>query len=138
MSLAATEDSRQRGGTLSLDATPFAQQVYTAELVPAVQEEGDRLEMLNGNELGPDERTEWSLSVGAVQDFDDPAGFLEFLRANAGTTVPFVWEPNAVDAPTYSGDLTVRAGRIGGATRVRLTSEITFPVVTLDEPAYPV
>lgn len=138
MSIPATEDSRQFGGLLTLNALPFSKQMFSVELAPAVASEGERLELLNGNVLGADERTEWTLTVGAVQDFDDPLGFLEFCRANANETVPFVWEPNATDAPTFAGTLTVRAGKYGGATRIRLTSDVAFPVVTLDDPVYPV
>lgn len=138
MSIAVTEDSRQQGGTLTIGTTSFEKQVMTCSLVPDTREEGERLELLNTNTLLPDETTEWSLNVGVVQDFTDPAGFLEFCRANAGTIKSFTWEPNQIDAPTYSGDLMVRALTIGGATRVRLTSEVVFPVRVLNDPVYPV
>lgn len=138
MSIPATEDSRQQGGTLTIGAKAFEKQSFTVSLVPTVQEEGERLELLNTNVLLPTERTEWSLNIGVVQDFDDAAGVIEYLRANAGTVVAFTWEPNSVDAPAYSGDVLVRATTIGGGTRVRLTSEVVLPVRQLDAPAYPV
>jgi hypothetical protein len=138
MTSTVTEDSRQQGGTLTIGGTAFEKQVMTCSLVPDTREEGERIELLNTNVLLPTESTDWALNVGVVQDFTDPAGFLEFCRANAGTVKPFTWEPNQVDAPTYSGDLMVRASTIGGATRVRLTSEVVFPVRELNDPVYPV
>lgn len=137
MSIPATEDSRISGGTLTLGGTAFDKQAFSVELVPSVETEGEAIELLNGNKLGPDEKTTWALNIGAVQDFNDPDGFLEYCRSNAGQDVAFVWEPNEVDAPTFGGTVTIRAGKYGGATRIRLTSDVSFPVVDLDDPVYP-
>jgi hypothetical protein len=131
------EDSRNKGGTLTLDAQPFAKQATTVELEPSVDEEGDRVETLDESTIEPDEVTSWALNVGVVQDFNDPAGFVEFCRANAGQIVPFSWLPNAAGAPTYSGTCRVRATTIGGEVASRLASSVAFPVVGEPEPAYP-
>lgn len=148
MSLTATEESRQYSGTLTLQLDPdasspptpvdFAKQVYQCELEPSVDAKGDELEMLNGNVLGADEQVKWVLKIGAVQDFQDPDGFLEFCRTNALKTVAFVWEPNnELDAPTIDGRLKLRPGKYGGATRLRLTSEIEFPVLGEPDVTHP-
>lgn len=137
MTIAATEDSRQHSGTLTFTTTDdvpvvksFEKQVFTCELNPAIESKGDELTMLNGNVLGADEVVKWTLKIGAVQDFMDPQGFLEFCRERALQRVGFEWVPNDdVDSPTISGDLTIRPGKYGGATKLRLTSEIEFPVL---------
>jgi hypothetical protein len=136
MTVGTIEDSRLRGGTLTLDSVAFAKQVTEATLEPSVTEEGDRVETLSGAVITPDERTDWVLNVAAVQDFDDPAGFVEFCRANAGEVVAFTWQPNADGAPAYAGTVRVRAATIGGAVNTRLTTSPAFPVVTLDDPVY--
>jgi hypothetical protein len=137
MTVGTIEDSRLKGGTLVLDSLPFAKQATEVTLEPSVVEEGERIESLSGATLDPSERTDWVLNVGAVQDFNDPAGFVEFCRANAGEVVTFSWLPNADGAPTYSGSLRVRATTIGGAVNTRLATTPAFPVTVLDAPAYP-
>jgi hypothetical protein len=136
MTVGAIEDSRLSGGTLTVDAQPFAKQMTSVTLSPSVDTEGDRVETLSGATIEPDEVTRWQLDLGAIQDFDDPAGFVEFCRANAGEVVSFSWAPNAV-GPTYAGTLRVRAVAIGGDVASRLNTPAAFPVVTLDDPTYP-
>jgi len=151
MTILATEESRQYAGTLTfgteptaeipnpdIEATPFEKQVFECSLEPAVEEKGDELTMLNGNVLGADESIKWTLKIGAVQDFMDPQGFLEFCRNNALVTVPFEWEPNSsLDSPTISGKVKIRPGKYGGATKLRLTSEIEFPVIGEPDVVHP-
>lgn len=145
MTILATEDSRQFAGTLTFtteDVVPvvkaFEKQAFSCELNPAIESKGDELTMLNGNVLGADEAVKWTLKIGAVQDFMDPEGFLEFCRTNALERVGFEWVPNSdVDAPTLSGNLTVRPGKYGGATKLRLTSEIEFPVLGEPDVVHP-
>lgn len=137
MTVGTIEDSRLKGGTLTLDATEFAKQATNVNLEPAVESDGDRVETLSGATIEPDETTGWTLNVGAIQDFDDATGFVEFCRANAGQVVAFSWLPNADGAPTYSGDCRIRAVTIGGDVATRLSTTAAFPVTDLDAPAYP-
>jgi hypothetical protein len=132
MTILATEESRQYSGTLSLGtpAVPFEKQTFSCELEPAINARGDELTMLNGNVLSADEEVKWVLKIGLVQDFMDPEGFLEYCRTHALADEAFEWTPNdELDAPTITGVLKVRPGKYGGATKLRLTSEIEFPVV---------
>lgn len=132
------EESRLKTGTLTLNALPFAKQATSVSLVPSTSTEGDPVEALDGSTITADETSTWSLNLGLIQDFDDPAGIIEWLRANAGTEKAFSWEPNAVDAPTYSGTVRVRPTTIGGGVNVRLTSEVELPVSGEPAVLYPV
>lgn len=138
MTISATEDSRLDGtGSLTLDGTAFAKQANAVSLVPAVAEEGERMDMLNGNTLLPSEVVTWTLNVGLVQDFQDPDGLVEFLRSRAGESVAFVWEPTGT-GPAYSGTVKLRPTTIGGTVKTRLTQEVVLPVVgDLPDPTYP-
>lgn len=129
-------DSRNKGGELTLDAQPFAKQLTSVELAPDTDEDGDAVETLDGSQILPDETTSWTLELGAIQDFDDPAGFVEFARANAGDVVPFTWRPND-GGPTYSGSVKVRAVTIGGDVNARLSSTASWPVQGVPAVAYP-
>lgn len=144
MSIGATEESRQVVGILTFNTDEdvpvqlgsFEKQAHTVELAPAVRSEGDRLELLNGNSLLPEEFTDWTLNVGIVQDFNDPQGILELCRSRAGQIIGFTWEPND-EGPSFAGTIKVRAGRYGGPVRVRLTTDLSFPVQELADPMYP-
>lgn len=136
MTVGPIEDSRNKGGTLTVDAQPFAKQVTSVSLEPSEDTEGDPVEVLSGDTIEADEVTSWELNLGAIQDFDDPAGLVEFARANAGDLVPFSWRPNAT-GPTYSGTVRVRALTIGGDVAVRLTSSKAWPVIGEPTVSYP-
>lgn len=132
------EESRQKGGTLTLDAQPFAKQMTDVTLTPAVRTEGEALETLSGDTLSPDEVTDWVLDMGAIQDFLDPAGFVAFANANAGDEVAFEWKPNAAaTSPTYTGTVKVRAVAIGGAVNARLSNSTSWPVTGQPTTTYP-
>lgn len=136
MTLAAIEDSRVRGGVLTLDSNPFEKQVSECALVPAVSTDGDDLEVLSGAILSAPETTKWVLNIGLIQDFADADGLVEYLRANNGTEVDFEWEPNSTDAPSYAGTCKLRPTRIGGLVNKRLTDNVELPVIGEPEPTY--
>lgn len=132
------EDSRLKGGTLTLDALPFAKQATSVELVPTTSKDGDDVETLSGDTLEAPEETDWTLDLGLIQDFTDPAGLIEYARANAGTVVPFTWRPSDIaTSPTYTGTVRVRPIKIGGNVAARLTSETSWPVIGDPESTYP-
>ncbi len=137
MTVGTIEDSRLKGGTLVLDAVPFAKQQTDVALTPSVAEEGERVEVLSGAVIEPDEVTSWTLDLSSIQDFNDPQGFVEFSRANAGQIVSFAWLPNQVGAPTYSGMVRVRAVKIGGPVATRNSSDTSWPVIGDYDTEYP-
>lgn len=137
LSAAATATAVDVAATIA-GRNRFEKQVYECTLEPAVESKGDELTMLNGNVLDADEAIKWTLKIGMVQDFMDPQGFLEFCRAHALEVVEFDWTPNSeLDSPDISGNLKVRPGRYGGATKLRLTSEIEFPVIGEPDVVHP-
>ena len=129
-------EDRLKSGTLTLDALPFATQATNVNLSPDTDEEGDALEVLSGDTIEPDDVTTWTLNITAIQDFDDPAGFVAFCLSNAGDVVPFVWKPNAAGV-SYGGTCKIRPVEIGGDVNARLTTAATFPVVGEPTPTYP-
>lgn len=129
MTIEAIEDSRLSGGTFTVDGQAFAKQLTSVTLTPSVDTEGDSVETLSGAKQEPDEVTSWVLELGAIQDFDDPAGFVEYARANRGQLVSFSWLPNSAGAPTYSGTVRVRAVAIGGTVAQRNNTEANWPVI---------
>jgi hypothetical protein len=121
------EDSRNKNGTLTLDGDQYEVQATSVALVPSTDEEGDPVETLSGDTITADDVTTWELQITAIQDFEDPAGILEFLRANAGDVVTYDWKPGSTAVPHWSGNVKVRPATIGGNVNERLTSEIVLP-----------
>jgi hypothetical protein len=131
-------DSRLKTGTLTLDGVAFASQVTNLTLTPDTDSDNEEaLEVLSGETLDGDasETTTWALTATVIQDFDDPAGIVNFAMSEAGNEVPFVWEPNAT-GPSYGGVVRVRPIEIGGDVASRLTTDIEWPVVGVPTPTY--
>lgn len=130
-------DSRVRNGVLTIDASPFSAQATDVALTPSTKEVGDRVEVLSGEVIAPEDETTWALEFSGIQDFDDAAGWIEFARASAGETVAFSFQPNDEDeGVTYAGTCKVRPVKIGGPVNKRNQSVASWPVVTGPTPTY--
>lgn len=131
-------DSRLKSGTLTIDGHAFASQATNVRLVPKTDSGGDPLEVLSGDTTTADDETTWSLVVRAVQDFDDPAGFVNFSLTNAGDEVPYSWKPNSgADTPTFTGTVKVRPLEVGGDVNKRLTTDAEWPCTAAPTVTYP-
>lgn len=130
-------ESKLRNGTLTIDAVSFATQASNVRLAPKTGDVGDPLEVLSGDILEPSDKTDWTLIIEALQDFDDPAGFVNFTLTNAGQVVPYTWKPNNVaGSVTYSGTVKVRPVEIGGDVNDRLSTSAEWPCQETPTAAY--
>lgn len=141
MTVGTIEDSRLKGGTLTLGGTSFAKQATSVSLVPSTETDGEAIETLSGATITPGESYSWALNIGMIQDFTDATGLVEYLRAHAGEEVAWSWKPNAT-GPTYDDDGTskvkIRPTTIGGDVATRLTSDVELPLSgPLPDPTYP-
>jgi hypothetical protein len=138
----AITDSRVKNGTLSLGETPvqFECQATNVRIVPDHTQE-DGVETLCGDISEPSLETAWTLSVVAIQDFNDAAGFVNYCWDNNGVAVPFEWVPGpSATSPTFSGTVQIRAVEVGGDVAVQLTTEAEFPCIgqpTRTDPTIP-
>lgn len=129
-------DSRLKTGTLTLEAAQFASQATNVRVTPSTDEVGDELETLSGDTIAPDDETTAVLNITAVQDFDDPAGFIRFSWDNAGDIVTFTWQPNA-GTMQATGTVRVRPVEVGGDVNARLTTSASWPIVGLPTWTWP-
>lgn len=121
-----TTDSRLKTGTLTLGGESFAGQARSVKITPPKASKASATEeVLDGTVLSADtsDADPWTLTITAIQDFDNPTGLLKYLYDNEGDIVAYSWKPNAT-APTFSGSVQVVAGEIGGDVATRLTSSI--------------
>lgn len=124
--------SRVKQGVLTFGAGPtpppvdFSCQPTNIRLTPTTNAE-DPVETLCGDTAAGTGSTTWALTGTAIQDFDDPAGFLMYAFDNNGDIVPFSWQPNA-DSGTWEGECTIQALEIGGDVNTRITTDFSFPL----------
>lgn len=128
-------DSRLKAGTLTLDGVDYNTQATNVKLTPSTDEVGDPVETLSGDEILADDETSWVMAITAVQDFDDVAGFIAFCLENAGQSVTYSWQPNAVGV-TYAGTVKIRPVEIGGDVNKRNTTDAEFPCNGAPVPTY--
>ena len=124
-------ESKNKGGTLTLGpepGTPFACQATNVKITPNHDETGEPVETLCGDTTGSIMTRTDTLGITAIQDFDDPDGFVAFTWNNDTQRVPFTWQPSP-SSPTYSGVVQVLAVEVGGDVAARLTTEAEWPVV---------
>jgi hypothetical protein len=125
---ATITDSRQGVGTLTIGTTDFAAQASAVKLTPTVNS-SDGTPTLAVPKPAPETTVTWDLNVDAIQDFEDPVGFVNFLMDNALSELPFVWEPISGAAPSYSGTVQLVPIEVGGDVAVQVVTSVTLPLV---------
>jgi hypothetical protein len=122
--------SRVKQGVLTFGTDPddhdFSCQPTNIRLTPTTNTE-DPLETLCGDTAAGTGSTTWALTGTAIQDFDDPEGFLMHSFDHNGEVVPFTWQPNATSG-VWSGSATIQALEIGGDVNARITTDFSFPL----------
>lgn len=126
--MTAPTDSRLGAGTLTLGTTDFGAQISNVILSPS-HDKADGTPTLGDPTPTPEVTTTWTLKGNAIQDWEDSAGVVEYLRANNNTEVAFVWEPNSAIGVSYTGDCKVYAVEIGGDVATQNVSAFEFDVV---------
>jgi hypothetical protein len=133
-----TIDSRQGPGKLTIgtaapDLIEVAPQASTVKLTPTVNS-ADGTPTLETPTPAPETDVTWSLNVSAIQDFEDPVGFVNFLMDHALAELAFVWLPiDDGGAPgatvSYAGTLQVVPIEIGGDVAVQTITDVELPLV---------
>lgn len=121
-------DSRQGPGTLLIGTLQIEAQASAVKLTPTANSE-DGTPTLAVPEPAPNTTIAWALNISAIQDFEDPAGFVNYLMDNALDEVPFEWEPLTGLAPKWSGVLQLVPIEIGGDVAVQTVTDVELPCV---------
>jgi len=129
----ATTDSRQGPGTLKIGTTApdmieVAPQAATVTLTPTVSS-SDGTPTLETPSPAPDTTLAWHLKISAIQDFEDPDGFVNFLMDHALAELAFEWSPKAAAAPKYAGTVQIVPIEVGGDVGVQVVTDVELPVV---------
>lgn len=134
-------ESKLRTGTLKFgdaaSAVEYGCQATSVIIASSYKEDGEAVEVLCGDNLPAATTVAKSLKITAIQDFDDPAGLMRYLRDHELQEVPFSWQANA-QSETATGTVQVRLADWGGEVGKRITHQPEMPIITLSwEPATP-
>jgi hypothetical protein len=125
-------DSRLGPGTLSLGpsgtSVDFSAQTAAVRLTPST-DSTDGTPTLETPEPAPLTTVSWALNVDAIQDFDDPLGFVNYLMDNALAEQEFAWVPNTDGGTSYAGIVQIIPIEIGGDVAVQVVTSVELPLV---------
>src|SRR5215471_7226632 len=125
-------DSRLGPGTLKIGPTAtskdFSAQASAVRLTPSVNSE-DGTPTLAVPEPAPLATIAWALNVDAIQDFEDAAGFVNYLMDNALAEEPFEWVPATADGTSYSGTIQIIPIEVGGDVAVQVVTSVELPLI---------
>ena len=126
-------DSRLGVGTLKIGpADPpvneFNTQAAAVKLTPSVDSE-DGTPTLAVPDPAPLSTISWALNVDAIQDFEEPAGFVNYLMDNQLSEQFFEWVPKTTDGTAYKGKLQLVPIEIGGDVAVQVVTSVELPLV---------
>lgn len=123
----AITDSQQGPGTLTLGGTDYGVQISNVRL-EANKNTEEGTPTLGVPKPAAIVTTTWSLIGGAIQDWEDAAGFIKYAFDNDGVEVAFSWVPVSEGGPTFAGQCVVSPITIGGDIATQLISDWEFPV----------
>lgn len=125
---AALHDDRLGPGLLSLGSVDYGVQISNVRLTPDVSSD-DGTPTLGIPEPAPLTTIAWSLAGSAIQDFTDPAGFVNYCMDHSLEEVAFEWTPYTPGTTKYTGTCQITPVEIGGDVNVQITTDFEFPVV---------
>jgi hypothetical protein len=128
MSTPQAYDSRLGVGTLTIGGTEYAYQASAVRLSPDVSSD-DGTPTLAIPSPPPESSVSWALNIDAIQDFENPAGLVNYLMDHALEVVAFVWTPLTDAGVIYAGDVQLVPMEVGGDVAVQVVTSVELPVV---------
>lgn len=135
--MAPPVDTRLGPGTLTIGGVERGAQISNVSLEPS-QDSNDGTPTLGDPDPLPQVSESWVLKGEAVQDFEEPAGFVNYCMVHALDVVAFEWVPNSAAGVKFTGNVLVTSVPIGGDVAAQNTSPFEFAVQgdpTRTEPA---
>ena len=120
-------DSRLGVGTLTIGTVDHGAQISNVVLTPSVDSTDGTPTLADPTPL-PEQTESWALEGSAIQDFELESGFVNYCFDNAGSIVPFVFEPLTESGQNWSGNVLLSSIPIGGDAGVQITADFSFAV----------
>lgn len=111
------------GGT----GTPqeFGSQAQKVELTPEV-DEGDDLTVLSGEVVPGEDEIKYKLGGEFLQDYSGMTSLIVWCKQNEGKVMPFEFVPKSSGGLKVTGEVKIRAVKLGGEVKERNTTEFEF------------
>lgn len=118
-----------KNATLKIDVDNYEAAVAEVAFVPTTPRSSVSFKGIDGGAYSKATQgaSEWVCNMTYAQDWAEPASLSNYLLEAEGTTVPAVFVPEAGSGmPSFSVDLTVAPGQIGGPVDAVLTSTVSL------------
>lgn len=112
---------------LTLGTDDYSLVVSQAELVPTTPTA--TFKAINGTSYNFSGKASWVLTAAFAQDWDNAASLSNYLFDNEGDTVAFSLKPNGATGESFTGNLVLSVGNIGGTADGVAASSVTFQVI---------
>ena len=117
-----------KDAVLEIDGDDYAPAASSATLTPSVS--STTFYGLKEDAMFPESSVDWTLEVTFVQDWDSATSLSRYLWDNQGSVITGVTlSPRDGSGPSFTMDLHIVPGSIGGSTRAHATSTVSLPVV---------
>jgi hypothetical protein len=116
-----------KDAVLEIDGDDYAPAASSATLSPSVS--ATTFYGLKPDAMFPESSVDWTLEVTFVQDWDSASSLSKYLWDNQGSVIADVTlKPRSGEGPSFTMDLHIVPGSIGGDTRAHATSTVSLPV----------
>lgn len=113
---------------LSMGGDDYAPAASSAALTPSVS--STTFYGLKEDAIFPESSVDWTLDITFVQDWDSASSLSRYLWSNQGTVIENVTlSPRDGTGPSFTMDVHIVPGAIGGNTRAHATSTVSLPLV---------
>lgn len=68
----------------------------------------------------------WTAAINHIQDWETEDSLSRFLYENEGETIPCTFKPRSGSGPSFTADLIITPGAIGGAVNVYAVTTVTL------------
>lgn len=109
---------------LQLDTLDFAKHVEQVEFTP-------KADTVTWTGLGGNTHTDvstatWTATLGYVQDWESAESLSQYLFENEGQTVAATFKPKSGTGPSFTVDLIITPGSIGGKVSAYAVTTVTL------------
>lgn len=109
---------------LTIDALDYRKHVSQVEFAPATSKM--TWTGLGGNTHTDQSTATWDATLKYVQDWTSSESLSQFLYENEGEIVPCTFRPSDGVGPTFTADLVVTPGAIGGTVNTFAETSVTL------------
>ena len=81
---------------------------------------------LGGNTHTDAPTATWVVALAYVQDWDSPTSLSRYLYEHEGETVPIEFRPRSGEGPSFTSNVTITPGAIGGQVNAFATTSVNL------------